>query len=861
MSAVTGLFKRARSKSEKAQTPPKVVFGDLGSAYASITQKGTPSTPNLRRAAHDGVVSPAETNAPWSPVQASQSESSASAPLLQHTSPDAIRVSHLSGGLFLPRGFDAGLPKPNIEHGFDPFSDSDHERSSINTLDIKKRALDMHFGTLGDQDADPIPVSDKIGSPRETNLLSPSEYPELKEDQLEAFSKLAGADGVDMDGTQPLDRCATIQSVATRHEYGDIGTNDDIHSLRGSHVDVEDGEDERAIGHSGAQQQTTVEEVQWSPRPSSELYALDKANVVRDRPAGGPPAIALPATPKGKGITRNDELHGFSSPMEQASRSSESYGNTRGLLDLSLPQFPQASGEQTDDFFQDLVKFAKEGQSSSSRGASNKSFATFSIKDAEGNPITRPVTQGEFQTLENAIGSHLRRGSQASNMAAGAEFRHVGQISLTFPEGPEAGVGPGSNQSASSSDNESVVDFGAIQPALRTRNGTPPLLFGGSSRSKRETDWETVGDSNQTTSSVADYSDSASRSPPKSLLSVEPGKVLKRPAHPRYNHSWDLQQDVRSGAYVLTPKHKLTGGTSFPNHKAFPPLSAIGARNYSHPTPLKTGHSHPFASSAPQIGSSQSAGIREPDQPFDANKTGKAIGSHGSSAWLSTTGPSTSGVATSAAEVQESTPLKAPPLPTRNPYRQLKKFVSEEGIELQTMNRSQPRLRLPQNDSASDMVELLNPFDLPDHDQGTPPSTPLTHPTDAVIADTITPPRRHNRADRRGPRQYLPVPHPVYGSYSRGADLPRLHPQDPNPTAPPTSEQRIARRYLTICGCVPVLLPLYASGYLDFVMRIHTRGAHRAFPRWERQAAWGILAAWIVVAVCVVPFSTFARQY
>lgn len=49
----------------KAQTPPRVVYGGLGSTYASIAQKGTASTPDVGRAAGGAITSPAETDATW----------------------------------------------------------------------------------------------------------------------------------------------------------------------------------------------------------------------------------------------------------------------------------------------------------------------------------------------------------------------------------------------------------------------------------------------------------------------------------------------------------------------------------------------------------------------------------------------------------------------------------------------------------------------------------------------------------------------------------------------------------------------------------------------------------------------------
>ncbi|KAL8700372.1 MAG: hypothetical protein Q9224_001000, partial [Gallowayella concinna] len=327
------------------------------------------------------------------------------------------------------------------------------------------------------------------------------------------------------------------------------------------------------------------------------------------------------------------------------------------------------------NLYRQLIQFAREGQSSSSHGSSSKSFAEFSIEQAHGGQITRPVSQGEFQVLERAISSHLRRESLMSDDTTAASLVHVGQISLRFPDASsEAGLGPGSSQTASSI-SEVQVDWetGSVQVPLRTRNGTPPLLFGGVSRPRNDADWETVGDSNEMTS-IADISDSTSGEASKSFPSIPPGKVLRHPAHPRYNHSWDLQQDVRSGTFVLTPRYEqLPGGSSFPNQNASEPLVLRGAQNnYSHPTPLTASHSHPFAAPPVNIAMAESGRFTESDQHMDMVNSPDQLHSQDSSAWLST-------AATNAA------PL--PPLPKKNPSRLIKQQHKFE-FGLQSNNNS-----------------------------------------------------------------------------------------------------------------------------------------------------------------------------
>lgn len=102
---------------------------------------------------------------------------------------------------------------------------------------------------------------------------------------------------------------------------------------------------------------------------------------------------------------------------------------------------------------------------------------------SNGTRITRIVLQGEFQHLEKEASSNLRRKNQASSVALGSGLIYIGQLSLHFPQGFKADCGTASSQTPESSELESDIDSSLIQPALRTRNGTLPLLFGGSSRS------------------------------------------------------------------------------------------------------------------------------------------------------------------------------------------------------------------------------------------------------------------------------------------------------------------------------------------------------------------------------------------
>ncbi|KAI4240665.1 MAG: hypothetical protein L6R40_005032 [Gallowayella cf. fulva] len=641
------MFKRTRSKSDKQITPPRIVYGDLSSAYRSIAQKSSSNIPHVHTILQEISPTDFEVNNAQSSVQSPQSEASPTAALLSHRSPTVIRMSHLSADLFLPKHSDSPEPGTKPEESWDPFETSQN-RSSIATIDFKKQVLNGYFGVTPKKDGIDL-GRDQNESRRETDLLSVSDYPELEHSQLEACSKLSAAGNLDEGKGHDLDPRETIQSVSRRHHYGQLGNNEEIRSTYCSR------EEDEALKGYGEAQKDEVEQVEWTPRSSIELNA--PASMPQQQP-GVPPSFALPRTPKGKETARY-RLEDPSSPSEENSRSSESYGNTNRLLQLSLPQIPEGPVPRN-NLYRQLVQFAREGQSSSSHGNSSNSFGEFSIEEAHGGQITRPVSQEEFEDLERAISSHLSRKSRMSEDTVGASLVHVGQISLRYRDTSfEAGSGPGSSQTASSR-SEVEVDWetGSVQVPLRTRNGTPPLLFRGLNRPRNEADWETVGDSNEMTS-IADVSDSASMRPSRSFPSIPSGKVLKHPAHPRYNHSWDLQQDVQSGAFVLIPRHEqVSGGSSFPNQNALEPLASRTAQNnYSHPTPLTGSHSHPFAAPPVKIAPAERSRLNEFEQHIEAVDSQNQLRSQGSSAWLST-------AATTAA------PL--PPLPKKNPSRLLK---------------------------------------------------------------------------------------------------------------------------------------------------------------------------------------------
>ncbi|KAL8821879.1 MAG: hypothetical protein Q9223_000177 [Gallowayella weberi] len=851
-------------------------------------------------------------------------------------------MSHFSGDLFLPKHSDSPEPGSKPQVFWDPFQ-TGQGRSSMSTLDFKKKVLNGYFGvTPGEHVASGQGQNE---SRCETEVLSGSDYPELKDTQLEACSKLSGGGDIDPGDCHELGRSGTIQSIPTRHNYGRVITNENIRSVHGLHELSH--EEKEGLKDSRNAPGDQIEQVEWTPRSSIEMNA---DTIVPQHHPGAPPSESLPQTPQGKETARY-RLEGPSSPSEGISRSSESYGNTSRLLQLSLPQLPEAP--IPNDLYRQLVQFARAGQSSSSHGSSSRSFAEFSIEQTHGGQITRPVSQGEFQVLERAISSHLRRDSRMSDDTAAASLVHLGQISLRFPDtSSEADLGPGSSQTASSKSEVQVNwETGSVQVPQRTRNGTPPLLFAGLHRPRNDADWETVGDSNEMTS-IADVSDSTSGRPSRNFPSIPPGKVLRHPAHPRYNHSWDLQRDVRSGAFVLIPRYEhLYGGSSFPNQNATEPLALRGAQNsYSHPTPLTASHSHPFAAPPVSIAPAECGRITELNQQIGTVNSPNQLHSQSSSAWLST-------AATNAE------PL--PPLPERNPSRlmmQRQKFnfcfrssdnsktdqvsAMEEGsiahgvaipnavgptsstsatflegrgssIRLRSPHRhfegktdqNQPdeedHGRNPFDDAAiydkpaldSPVSALTFPENLfsPAHRgrawagagaarardfvtaeqvrylRSRPPSwTPTNVEMHAIISPApacVCVPRAPAAAPMV-PRMWIPTPHPLAHRGHPREESPHLwHPprsQGTSPISPATSsssspprrrsqQQVVSRYYLIVCALLPVLLPPYFLGSLDWIIRVHTGGLYREMGGHEKKLALLILCVELLGVLAFVP--------
>ncbi|KAL8843857.1 MAG: hypothetical protein Q9176_001819 [Flavoplaca citrina] len=901
------MFKRSRSKSDKLKTPPKIVFGDLNSAYKSIAQKTPPCTPGSHVNLHGESSGPAVVRSASSPIQSPESDASPSAALLRSRPSDTVRISHLSRDLFLPTGLDTQESKPKSAVAWDPFDTSKEHRTSFTTLEVTENLLDGYFGISQSDRAQASQQPDQSGI--RAQQFSSSDYPAFKNAQSQACSVLSGAEEPLQDDSSDAYRCGIVQSVPKRHPYGRVNTNENIKSIHGLHEADQSGR---------LSEQDGVRQVEWSPRSSLETGAISGMSASGLQHPGAPPTGSLPQTPRNQGTVRY-RLEDSSSPSKENTPSSESYGNTQRLLQISMPQLPEAPVPRNNLYHQ-LVTFAKEGQSSSSQGNSSMSFAEFCIEEAHGAQITRPISQGEFQQLQRTISEHRRRESHLSDETGAGSLVRVGQISFRFPDtSSEVDLGPGSSQTVSSTSEVEVNwETGSVQVPRRTRNGTPPLLFGGLNRARSDNDWETVGESNEMTSSIADVSDSVSGSPPKSFPPLRPGQVLRHPAHPRYNHSWDLQQDVRSGAFVLTPRYQqLPAGNSFPNQNALEPLSLrAGRSNYSHPTPLTMSHDNPFVTPPIRIA---------PNPQLTAASTQSEVQSQGTSAWLSTIGGSDAGtVSTFAGPFTKSKDLPLPPIPMKNPSRRWKQRISKDSQhqgrslnfgfhlsktkldQVSAMEEAQPFTQPPQFHSEDDN-NLINPFNDPVAHESiitgreSPVSNPFA-PSPTFAEDIISPSHCDRRAEPEdgtlnfitaeqanymrsksldwapnniemqaiispisrsrilpvpspvSPRLWKPTPHPLAHLGPREESPHLCHLRKPSMAQKRMSHQQIVSRYyLLMCALMPVLLPPYCWGSLDWIMRMHTGGVYCEMARHEKKLAVLIFCVELLAAVAFVP--------
>ncbi|KAL8965266.1 MAG: hypothetical protein Q9183_003942 [Haloplaca sp. 2 TL-2023] len=83
------------------------------------------------------------------------------------------------------------------------------------------------------------------------------------------------------------------------------------------------------------------------------------------------------------------------------------------------------------DFFRSLLEFAKEGQASSSKATSTKSYATLSIEGANGEVMSRPAFRGQVNEIHEAMRSLMRgHPSQAEMKIAGDNDANYQLIAL-----------------------------------------------------------------------------------------------------------------------------------------------------------------------------------------------------------------------------------------------------------------------------------------------------------------------------------------------------------------------------------------------------------------------------------------------
>lgn len=379
-----------------------------------------------------------------------------------------------------------------------------------------------------------------------------------------------------------------------------------------------------------------------------------------------PPIFSLPPSPPPRFQCQvSPVVRDNSSTTGDYSPSSGSYGQTRNLLELSSPQSPEhqlrassASGHASPEANQYRVSILSSDGSLHSRPLSLRQARTL---EAE---IVSHLRRLSDISTQSGHGSEVEPPND--------HYTCHGRLSVDFSDDLNdmiEDLGPGGNQSSSSHDclsgsgsyNHNAPRSGrSVQPGFyhdiltsKTRNGSPDPVRGRThgretqcnsigrsvsvtdsvgttsdarmyddARANDDKDWETVAESRnfsrhgprtsmgrrQTGSSLADYSDSGSLSPPK-LAPLFSDRVVQHPPHPRYApRSFGLLRDKQSGELVLMPEYTFTDGAGLPNLNALAPPTANSALNnpYQHPAPLSREHAHPFNSSPPLMSSGRS---------------------------------------------------------------------------------------------------------------------------------------------------------------------------------------------------------------------------------------------------------------
>jgi len=271
--------------------------------------------------------------------------------------------------------------------------------------------------------------------------------------------------------------------------------------------------------------------------------------------------------------------------------------------------------------------------------ATRNSVARVALFTPDGLVGSRPLSEAEVTGFEERVIRQLRRPSNVSLVADhddaimdihGDVFHPVGRLSVDFD--PQAVHdwplrGDTSRASTSTTYSEyhrrrfgyspwSEVEGAENLVTVRTRSGTPPLLYGSNVGEQLQTslrmpvesdqDWETVGGLSRqetqgayfqsTVSSRADYSSASSEMRSRGL--PPGGQMLQQPPHPRYAQSWNMLRDIRTGRTILLPENDNESSPLRNENIAVSPLMPRRLfSGYHHPSPLSERQNQLFNSS------------------------------------------------------------------------------------------------------------------------------------------------------------------------------------------------------------------------------------------------------------------------
>ncbi|KAL8832776.1 MAG: hypothetical protein Q9191_000048 [Dirinaria sp. TL-2023a] len=603
---------RPRSVSESHETPSRAIFNDLSDAHATITR---------RQPSNWATLTPG-----WANDQPLSVGNAKSTPLASVARSSNLIVNHSSE-----------TPHQRLRHPASP--------------EIPESEIGNKFPSLSPQGSH-FPASGSRG---------------LRTEQHQSTAENSHRRSRSLDQLLNTPHLSTSkENVAhqlPQHVKGNLPQNSTVSDIYDSYIGegIEDAQEPRNLPENGgavgnepmhgmsnyaSQSQTQLSNFAWSPRGS--LVDTETGMHTNIAPYVGSPVRS--------GGAERAHGHGHGHGMDYLDPIEASIAPTRD---------PEVSPHDSFDSFEAYINEVENGRDfEDEQRRLEAQCATVTLVSQPGPVRSRPMSQAEIMDLEHQIRRHLRSPSPLSN-------EYVGESNVD----PNTAFGASRSSSSTSFGTfhlrryghtveeairraEPQIPYGGIE-TVRTRTGTPPLLFGSNaipdSRvfpvASSEHDWETEdGVSRHNTqvthvqggvSSFADYSSSSSEMRARGL--PPGGRVLQYPPHPRYLHTWNMMRDARTGQILFLPEDRAVT-SQFPYQNALT-SSAMRQQLFvdNHGAAMDSG-SHIDAAQEPHYAVSEQASISGYDSDDNlqmitgSEEEGKPISApkNQSSAWMST---------------------------------------------------------------------------------------------------------------------------------------------------------------------------------------------------------------------------------